>query len=36
MGSGHFAEFSKNVRIGKRGVLWGFRGFKSFFGVVNF
>jgi hypothetical protein len=26
MKSGHFAGFSKNPRIGKPGILWGFRG----------
>jgi len=29
MGLEHFTRFSKNGRIGKRGVLWGFRGLKS-------
>jgi hypothetical protein len=28
-GSGHFAGFSKNARIGKPDVLWGFRGLYS-------
>jgi hypothetical protein len=31
MGSGHFEGFSKNARIGKPGILWGFRGLKSVF-----
>jgi hypothetical protein len=34
MKSGHFAGFSKNARIGKPGILWGFRsyipGFNKF------
>ena len=34
MGSGHFAGFSKNARIGKPGIFWGFRGLHSQIGVV--
>jgi hypothetical protein len=33
-GLGHFARFSKNGRIGKPGILWGFRGLHSQIGVV--
>jgi hypothetical protein len=33
-GSGNFAEFSKNARIGKPEILWGFRGLFSQIGVV--
>jgi hypothetical protein len=34
MGSGLFTGFSKNARIGKPEVLWGFRGLNSQIGVV--
>jgi hypothetical protein len=34
MRSGDFARFSKNGRISKPEVLWGFRGLNSQFGVV--
>jgi hypothetical protein len=33
IGSGHFTGFFKNARIGKPGILWGFRGKNSPIGV---
>jgi hypothetical protein len=34
MGLEHFTRFSKNGRIGKPGILWGFKGLHSQIGVV--